>query len=121
MINFQFPVTLSISHDFFADFIKDEDKLSAYYRFSEGEDEDPRWEEEGIADITKYNNTAIIVGNKTSFSFEESKSSVDEGESGKVKALYDLVFGKSGVGQASALAIPARRGGSLDLGFLDPA
>lgn len=118
MINFQFPLTLSISHDFFANFIKDEDKLSAYYRFSEGEDEDPTWEEEGIADITKYNNTAIIVGNKTSFSFEESKSSVDEGESGKVKALYDLVFGKSGVGQASALAIPARRGGSLDLGLM---
>ncbi len=98
--------------------IADEDKLSAYYRFSEGEDEEPTWQEEGIADITKFGNTAVIVGDSGSFVFEESKSSVDEGESGKVKALYDLVFGQSGVGQASALAIPAARGGSLDLGVM---
>lgn len=49
---------------------------------------------------------------------EESNSGVDEGESGKVKAIYDLVYGQSGVGQASALAIPAARGGSLDLGVM---
>jgi hypothetical protein len=98
--------------------LKDEDKLSAYYRFSEGENEDPTWKEEGIADITKFGNTAVIVGKVDSFMFEESKSSVDEGESGKVKALYDLVFGQSGVGQASGLAIPAPRGGSLDIGVM---
>ena len=98
--------------------IADEDKLSAYYRFSEGADEDPVWQEEGIADITKYGNSAVVVGNPKSFSFEESKSSVDEGEREKVKALYDLVFGQSGVGQASALAIPVARGGSLDLGVM---
>ena len=92
--------------------------MSAYYRFSEGEDEDPTWQDEGIADITKFSNTAIVIGNPDSFTFEESKSSVDEGESGKVKALYDLVFGQSGVGKASALAIPAARGGSLDLGVM---
>lgn len=92
--------------------------MSAYYRFSEGEDFDPIWKEEGIADITKFGNTAIIVGDKDSITFEESKSSVDEGENGKVKALYDLVFGQSGVGQATALAIPATRGGSLDLGVM---
>eukprot|EP00531_Pseudo-nitzschia_arenysensis_P008969 CAMPEP_0116119166 /NCGR_PEP_ID=MMETSP0329-20121206/2493_1 /TAXON_ID=697910 /ORGANISM="Pseudo-nitzschia arenysensis, Strain B593" /LENGTH=1930 /DNA_ID=CAMNT_0003612843 /DNA_START=102 /DNA_END=5893 /DNA_ORIENTATION=- len=98
--------------------LKDEDKLSAYYRFSEGSEDEPDWEEEGIADITKFGNTANLVGSPTSFVFEESKSSVDEGESGKVKALYDLVFGQSGVSHASALAIPATRGGSLDLGVM---
>ena len=60
----------------------------------------------------------MLVGNPDSFVFEESKSSVDEGESGKVKALYDLVFAQSGVGKASALAVPAARGGSLDLGVM---
>ena len=49
---------------------------------------------------------------------QESTSSVDEGESGKVKALFDLVFEQSGVGMAAALAIPAPRGGSLDVGCM---
>lgn len=97
----------------------DEEKLSAYFRFSEGEDEEAVWREQGkISDITKFENTAVIVGNTDSVILQESTSSVDEGESGKVKALYDLVFEQSGVGQTSALAIPSPRGGSLDLGLM---
>ncbi|VEU44210.1 unnamed protein product [Pseudo-nitzschia multistriata] len=98
--------------------LNDEDKLSAYYRFSEGEEEDTSWRDEGIADITKFENTATIVGNPDDFNLQESLSSVDEGESGKVKPIHDLVFGQSGVGQASALVISAMRGGSLDLGLM---
>eukprot|EP00536_Pseudo-nitzschia_multiseries_P007798 jgi/Psemu1/256590/estExt_Genewise1Plus.C_1870025 len=98
--------------------LKDEDKLSAYFRFSEGEEEDASWREDGCADISKFDNTARIVGNPDGFSLQESTSSVDEGESGKVKAIYDLVFGQSGIGQVSALAISAARGGSLDLGVM---
>eukprot|EP00537_Pseudo-nitzschia_pungens_P005976 CAMPEP_0172360890 /NCGR_PEP_ID=MMETSP1060-20121228/4819_1 /TAXON_ID=37318 /ORGANISM="Pseudo-nitzschia pungens, Strain cf. cingulata" /LENGTH=2771 /DNA_ID=CAMNT_0013082989 /DNA_START=94 /DNA_END=8409 /DNA_ORIENTATION=+ len=98
--------------------LKDEDKLSAYFRFSEGEEDDASWLDDGFKDITKFDNIARIVGNPDDFNSKESTSSVDEGESGKVKALYDLVFSRSGVGQISALAIPAARGGSLDLGVM---
>lgn len=97
----------------------DEDKLSAYFRFSEGEDENKSWREQGFfSDITKFDNKAIVVGGNDSITLEESTSSVDEGESGKVKALYDLVFKQSGVGNKSALVIPSPRGGSLDLGLM---
>jgi hypothetical protein len=96
----------------------DEDKLSVYYRFSEGEDEDTSWREDGFADISRFEHTAVVFGCADSAVLEESKSSVDEGEKGKVKYLYDLVFGQSGVGSAAGLAIPAARGGSLDIGLM---
>ena len=95
---------------------KDEDKLSAYYRFSEGEDEEDAWREEGFADLSKFENKSVLVGCSETAKLEASTSSVDEGESGKVKALFDLVFPENGVGQSSGLAIPASRGGSLDVG-----
>jgi hypothetical protein len=98
--------------------LKDEDKLSAYFRFSEGEEEDSTWQEEGFADITKYETKAILVGCADTAKLEESTSSVDEGESGKVKALFDVVFEQSGIGLAAALALPAPRGGSLDVGMM---
>ncbi|NJL71337.1 MAG: hypothetical protein HC888_06855, partial [Candidatus Competibacteraceae bacterium] len=60
----------------------------------------------------------IIVGDPEAFSLSTSTSSVDEGEEGKVKALRDFVFEKSGIEVASGLAIPASRGGSLDIGVL---
>ena len=96
--------------------LKDEDKLSAYYRFSEGEDEEDAWREEGFTDLSKYENKSVLVGCSETAKLEASTSSVDEGESGKVKALFDLVFSDSGIGQSSGLAIPASRGGSLDVG-----
>jgi hypothetical protein len=43
-------------------------------------------------------------------------SNVDEGESGKVKALFKVVFEQSGIGLAAALTAP--RGGSLDVGMM---
>lgn len=97
---------------------KDENKLSAYFRFSEGEDEDSSWREEGFSDISKFDVKAFLVGCNESAKLEESTSSVDEGEHGKVKALFDLVFDQAGVGLAAALALPAARGGSLDVGML---
>jgi hypothetical protein len=106
-------ISISVFAPFtFPKFYTDEDKLSAYFRFSEGEDEDAEKREE-FCDITKFENTAVVVGNTDSFILQESTSSVDEGENGKVKALYDLVFEKSGVGHASALAIPSPRTLSL--------
>lgn len=98
--------------------LEDEDKLSAYFRMSEGEDEENLWREEGFADISKFENKAVLVGCSNTTKLEISTSSVDEGESGKVKALFDLVFEESGVGIASALALPAPRGGSLDIGLM---
>jgi hypothetical protein len=98
--------------------LKDEDKLSAYFRLSEGDDEDAAWREQGFVDISRFENTAMLFGCTESAMLQESTSSVDEGEPGKVKALYDLVFEQSGVGQAAALVLPAPRGGSLDIGMM---
>jgi hypothetical protein len=98
--------------------LKDEDKLSAYFRFSEGEDEESAWREEGFADISKFETKAKLFGCTDSAKLEESTSSVDEGESGKVKALFDILFGEAGIGLAAALTFPAPRGGSLDVGMM---
>ncbi|KAG7373353.1 hypothetical protein IV203_034077 [Nitzschia inconspicua] len=98
--------------------LKDEDKLSAYFRFSEGEEEEASWREEGFEDISKFENSAFVYGCTDTAVLQESTSSVDEGESSKVKALYDLVFEQAGIGMAAALAIPASRGGSLDVGLM---
>lgn len=96
----------------------DEANLVAYFRMSEGGDEDSPWKSDGLSDITAFQNKAIVVGDAGSFSLQPSTSSVDEGEPGKVKSLYDVVFEKKGIGLASGLAIPASRGSSLDVGAL---
>jgi hypothetical protein len=96
----------------------DESNLSAYFRMSEGEDEDSPWRSEGCLDLSHYQNKAIVYGDISSFSLQPSTSSVDEGEPGKVKSLYDLVFERSGVNVASCLALSATRGSSLDVGVL---
>jgi hypothetical protein len=96
----------------------DEANLCGYFRMSEGEDEDSPWRTEGISDLSPYQNKALVVGDGESFSLQPSTSSVDEGEPGKVKTLYDIVFEKSGVGVASGLAISAARGNSIDVGVL---
>ena len=96
----------------------DEANLSGYFRMSDGDNEDLTWKEEGLLDLSPYQNKAQIVGDPEMFRLEQSTSSVDEGEAGKVKSLFDLVFGGKGVGKASGLALPAKRGGSLDIGVL---
>lgn len=96
----------------------DEANLSAYYRMSEGEDEDSSWRSQGIEDISPFQNRAKIVGDAENVSLQPTSSSVDEGETGKVKSLYDLVFEKSGDGVPSGVSISASRGGSLDVGLL---
>lgn len=98
--------------------MKAEDKLSSYFRFSEGDDEDDAWRKEGFSDLTKFETKATLFGVNDTVTLEASTSSVDEGESGKVKALFDLVFGESGYKLAAGLALPAPRGGSLDVGML---
>jgi hypothetical protein len=97
---------------------KDEDKLSSYFRFSEGDEEDETdWKVDGFSDLSKFENKAFVVGGPDIVHLEESKSSVDEGEPGKVKALFDLVFSDNGVGQGTGLSIAAPRGSSLDVGL----
>lgn len=96
----------------------DEANLCAYFRMSEGEDEDISWKTEGLQDLSPYQNKLVLVGNTSGFSLQESTSNVDEGEAGKVKSLFDIVFDRPGVGKASGLALPATRGCSIDLGVL---
>ena len=98
----------------------DEDNLSGYFRFWEGEDEESPWRAEGFSDLSRYqNNKAIIVGHGAGLSLQPTTSSVDEGEPGKVKILHDLVFEEAGGDQEpSGLAIAATRGNSIDVGML---
>lgn len=96
----------------------DEANLSGYFRMSEGEDEDSPWRSEGLADLSPFQNSAVVVGDAETYSLEATTSSVDEGEPGKVKSLYDFVFQKSSNGSPSGLALAAPRGGSLDVGML---
>lgn len=96
----------------------DEANLSGYFRMSEGDDEDSPWRSEGLADLSPYQNKAIVVGDADTYSLEPTTSSVDEGEPGKVKSLFDFVFQKSSNGSPSGLALAAPRGGSLDVGML---
>jgi hypothetical protein len=95
----------------------DEANLSGYFRMSEG-DEGENWKVEGFQDLSPYQNRAVVVGEHDAFCLQQSTSSVDEGEPGKVKSLFDLVFEQSGKDIASGLAIAATRGGSLDVGML---
>jgi hypothetical protein len=96
----------------------DEANLCGYFRMSEGEDAGNLWKAEGLQDLSPYKNKLILVGDSDGFSLEESTSSVDDGEKGKVKSLYDVVFDRSGVGKSSGLALPATRGCSIDIGVL---
>lgn len=93
----------------------DEANLSGYFRFSEGENEDNPWRTDGFIDLSPYQIKGTLYSGPESFSLQTSTSSVDEGEPGKVKSLYDLVFLKQNAG---ALVLPAPRGGSLDVGVL---
>jgi hypothetical protein len=61
----------------------------------------------------------MLMGQLDCFQLQPTTSSVDEGESGKVKLLYDLVFEdpKDGEGPVGLL-VEAARGSSLDVGML---
>lgn len=96
----------------------DEANLSAYFRMSDGEDEDSRWNSEGLQDLSPFRNKLVIVGDPGNFSLQPSTSSVDEGEPGKVKSLFDLVFQCTGTGNVNGVAISAARGCSIDIGVL---
>ena len=82
-------------------------------------DEDSAWRVDGLADLTQYANKAVLMGQVDCFTLQPTTSSVDEGESGKVKLLYDLVFEdpKDGEGPVGLL-VEAARGSSLDVGLL---
>ncbi|KAL7470716.1 hypothetical protein ACHAXS_010969 [Conticribra weissflogii] len=97
---------------------QDEDNLSLYIRFSEGADEDDQWKTDGFTDLTKYGNKAQLFGSELA-SLEATTSSADEGEEGKVRLLYDLVYIKGAPrDQATGLAVEVLRGSSLDIGML---
>jgi hypothetical protein len=86
---------------------------------SEGADEDSIWRTDGFADLSKYHHTARLYGLAESTVLEPTTSSVDEGEAGKVKLLYDLVFNEAcDPDRASGLLLEVKRGGSLDVGVL---
>ena len=98
-----------------------EDNLSLYIRFSEGDDEDCNWRSEGFTDLTKHAHIARLLGYELA-SVEATTSSVDEGEEGKIKLLYDLVYREGAPrDQPTGLVVLAPRGGSLDVGMLHDA
>jgi hypothetical protein len=95
----------------------DEDNLSLYLRFSEGAEEDCNLSD-GFEDLSKYEQRAFVCGSD-SLALEATSSSADEGEAGKVKLLYDLVFSDlSGYTDVRGLFVAADRGSSLDVGML---
>lgn len=96
----------------------DDENLVAYFRFSEGEDEESPWRTEGFSDLSRFENKATIVGQGKGCTLQPTTSSCDEGEQGKVKILYDLVFEEAADQEPSGLAMAANRGGSLDVGVL---
>ena len=95
----------------------DEGNLSLYLRFSEGAEEDCDVSN-GFEDLSKYEHRAFACGTD-SLHLEATLSSADEGETGKVKLLYDLVFSElSSYTDARGLFVAADRGSSLDVGML---
>lgn len=97
---------------------QDEENLSGYYRFWEGEDDESPWSTEGFSDLSRFQSKATVVGQEGAVTLQPTTSSVDEGEPGKVKPLYDVVFEAAGDQEPSGLAITANRGNSLDVGVL---
>ena len=95
----------------------DDDNLSAYFRMSEGADEDSAWRADGLADLTKYQNKIKII-NHDIIKLQETTSSVDEGEPGKVRLLYDIVFDEPQDDSPAGFFIEVPRGGSCDVGIL---
>lgn len=82
-------------------------------------DEDSAWRVDGLADLSEYANKALLMGQVECYSLQATSSSVDEGEPGKVKLLYDLVYDAPRDGEGPlGLLVEAVRGSSLDVGML---
>ncbi len=95
----------------------DEDNLSLYLRFFEGADEDLNWRDEGLTDLSSFQNKPKLIQPDV-FSIEATSSNVDEGESGKVRLLHDLVFNRDIDDEEMAgLFFEVKRGSSLDTGM----
>lgn len=76
------------------------------------------WRTEGLIDLTRFQHKAVIFGSQGSTSLQPTTSAVDEGEPGKVKALYDIVFDEAcDRDSSSGLAIEVLRGGASMSGF----
>lgn len=72
-----------------------------------------------MVDLTTYANKATLLGQGEEYFLKPTSSSVDEGEPGKVKLLYDLVFdGPKEVQGPAGLLVDAPRGSSVDIGML---
>ncbi|KAI2492244.1 hypothetical protein MHU86_22308 [Fragilaria crotonensis] len=84
---------------------------------SEGADEDSAWRADGLVDLTKYQNKIKII-NHDIIKLQETTSSVDEGEAGKVRLLYDIVFDEPQDDSPAGFLIEVPRGGSCDVGIL---
>eukprot|EP00548_Thalassiothrix_antarctica_P010032 CAMPEP_0194158238 /NCGR_PEP_ID=MMETSP0152-20130528/75267_1 /TAXON_ID=1049557 /ORGANISM="Thalassiothrix antarctica, Strain L6-D1" /LENGTH=1319 /DNA_ID=CAMNT_0038867331 /DNA_START=220 /DNA_END=4179 /DNA_ORIENTATION=- len=95
----------------------DEDNLSAYFRMSEGADEDSIWKTNGLEDLTKHKNKLKIIGQDI-IKLKESSSSVDIGEPGKVKPLYDITFDEPHDDSPAGFLMEVPRGSSCDVGML---
>jgi hypothetical protein len=83
-----------------------------------GGDEDRRWLQEGVQDLSPNKHRGIILGTNI-VTLEATTTSVDEGEEGKVSVLYDLVYtNQKHQNSAAGLAVEVKRGSSLDVGIL---
>jgi hypothetical protein len=72
-----------------------------------------------MIDLTTYANKATLLGQSEEYFLKPTSSSVDEGEPGKVKLLFDFVFDGPKEGQGPAgLLVDAPRGSSFDIGML---
>jgi len=96
----------------------DEDNLCAYFRFSEGDDEDRAWIVDGVIDLTNFGNVLQVVGSDI-INLEPTTSSVDEGEEGKVSLLHDATYSEScDRDRCAGLLLNTPRGSSIDVGIL---
>jgi len=101
---------------------KDEDNLSLYIQFSEGEEKSEdvganKWSIDGFNDITTNGNKMKVL-NEEIFTTESTTSNVNEGEPGKVRPLYDLVFRRDVMeNEEAGMFVTIPRGSSLEVGM----
>ncbi len=95
----------------------DEEKLSLYFRFFEGADEDFEWKVKGLSDLSMFQNKPKVI-NTEFLTIEATTSIVDEGEEGSVRLLHDLVW-RSDVSEEETVGLlfEVKRGSSLDIGM----
>lgn len=94
----------------------DDENISLYFRMSEGSEWNSGNNTSLLFDLTKYGNCGQIISPEGTFELQKTTSPVDEGETGRVKPVHDLVFTADGRKTVSGLAVVAKRGSSLDLG-----